>query len=126
MDAFANGSFQSFDALEATPLDVLQSLKTFLLIVPEPPVPCALFFELLDACYEVSKDKQVQDVRNLLMRVSSACRAIARTVIDLCRKVLASQPALQLTDIAQFIASALARPEVDQVRFICVCVCVFF
>jgi hypothetical protein len=117
MDAFADGSFQSFDAMEATPLDVLQCLKTFLLIVPEPPIPCSLFYELLDSCYEVSKEKQVQDVRNLLMRVSSACRAIARTVIDLCRKVLACQPSLQLTEIAQFVASALARPEVDQVYY---------
>ena len=111
MDALADGSFQSFDSLEVTPLDVLQSVKTFLLIVPEPPVPCSLFFELLDACYEVSKEKQVVDVRNLLMRVSSACRGIARSVIDLCRKVLASQPGLQMTDVAQFLGSALVRPS---------------
>jgi hypothetical protein len=110
MESFADGSFQSFDGVEVTPLDVLQSLKTFLLIVPEPPIPCSLFFDLLDACYEVSKEKQVNEVRNLLMRVSSACRVVARTVIDLCRKVLASQPSLQLNDIALFIASALARP----------------
>jgi len=114
MESFADGSFQSFDAVEATPLDVMQALKSFLLIVPESPVPSSIFYELLDACYGESKEKQVQDVRNLLMRVSSSCRSLIRAVIDLCRKVVASQPALQITEVAKFLGGALARPE--QVR----------
>ena len=110
METLADGSFAGFDALEATPLDVLASLRTFLLIVPESPVPGSLFYELLDACYEVDKGTQVAQVRGLLMRVSAACRGVLKAVLDLCRGVLASQSTLQLGDVAQYLAPGLVRP----------------
>ncbi len=110
METFADGSFAGFDALEVTPLDVLSSLRSFLLIVPDSPVPSALFYDLLDACYEVDKATQVPQVRSLLMRVSAACRGVLRVVIDLCRKILGAQPALQLGDVAQVFGPSLVRP----------------
>ncbi len=107
----AEGSFAGFDAVEATPLDVLACLRTFLLIVPDSPVPGSLFYELLDACYEVDKSTQVTQVRALLMRVSSSCRGILRAVMELCRSVLASQSGLQLGDLAQYFGPGLVRPS---------------
>jgi hypothetical protein len=107
----ADGSFAGFDGVEATPLDVLACLRTFLLIVPDSPVPGVLFYELLDACYEVDKATQVAQVRALLMRVSSPCRGVLKAAMELCRNVLASQSGLQLGDAAQFFGPGLVRPS---------------
>jgi hypothetical protein len=107
----ADGSFAGFDAVEATPLDVLACLRTFLLIVPDSPVPGTLFYELLDACYEVDKATQVAQVRAILMRVSSPCRGVLKAAVELCRNVLASQSGLQLGDAAQYFGPGLVRPS---------------
>ena len=112
MEAFAAGSFSTFDALEATPIDVLAVVRSFLLIVPESPVPAALFYDLLDVCYEGTAEKQQVDVRAMLMRIAPASRAVVRATLDLAQRVLRAQPtALQRKDIALYLGAAVARPS---------------
>lgn len=110
MESFADRSFKSFDAFEATPLDVASALKSFLLILPESVIPHEIFLELFDPLFDSPSEKRDSDVRNLLMRVNAVPRQTLRVVLDWARRIVAAQPlALKLDDAARFFSVALAR-----------------
>ena len=111
LEAFAEGSFNSFDNYDVTPLDVASCLRSFLLILPDSVITDAIFYELLDVGFQNMGEKRVTEVRLCLQKLSAPCRMVTRLVLEWMQAVVDANSKCTIQDASSFMGPALARPK---------------